>query len=169
MVRADCSVQLLLDRQQGTPYRAEDFYGKNLTGRPFRVDAGETVNFIVHYGSFGFTFLPLSLETPQSIDRIASTTRARLAIFYTLGLTTLIFFLGLNIAIAGRETLSLVLTLSAALVLLAQIDGLLFANVWPNAPVWNSNASFFILTGVSVLAFLTASRLAGRRLPRLFR
>lgn len=169
VVRADCSVQLLLDRQRDTPYRAEDFYGNNLTGRPFRVDAGETVSFILHYGSFGFTFLPLSLETPQSIDSIAGTTRARLAIFYTLGLTTLIFFLGLNIAIAGRETLSLVLTLSAALILLAQIDGLLFANVWPNAPVWNSNASFFILTAVSMLGFLTASRLAGRRMPHLFR
>lgn len=169
VIRPDCSIQLLLDRHQSTPYRAEDFYGKDMAGRLFRVDAGETVTFILRYGSFGFTFLPLSLETPQTIARLASQANSRNTIFYTLALTTLIFFMGLNIAIAGRETLSLTIVLSAALLLLAQIDGLLFANVWPNAPIWNSNASFYILTSVSVLAFLVASRLAGGRLLPMFR
>ena len=169
VIRPDCSVQLVLDHQQATPYRAEEFYGPNLTGRPFRIDAAETVTFVLRYGSYGFTFLPLSLETPQSIERVANAAETRVAIFYTLALTALIFFLGLNIAIAGAESFSLALTLSAALVLLAQIDGLLFAHVWPDAPVWNSNASFFILTAVSVLALLTARRLARRRLSPLFR
>ena len=89
VIRPDCSVQLVLDHQQATPYRAEEFYGPNLTGRPFRIDAAETVTFVLRYGSYGFTFLPLSLETPQSIERVANAAETRVAIFYTLALTAL--------------------------------------------------------------------------------
>lgn len=160
LVRHDCQIELLLNRSESAPYRPNDFHGQALTGRQFRLDAGEAANIIVRYGSYGMSLLPLSLETSETLAGVAAQNSVKNSVFYTFALATLIFFIGFNLALAGSKTALLTATFVAGLALLAQIDGLLFPVLWPDAPIWNRDASFYILTVVSVLSFITAASLS---------
>ena len=161
-IGADCSIQLLLSWGERTPYRADDYVGTFLTGRPFRLNAGDQGTLLVRYGSYGLGALPLSIETQDSIDDVSRQTAVKLAIFYTVSTAILLLFVGLNIALAGSGTFLLAAAFGGALILIAQIDGLLFAHVWPDAPVWNKDASFYMLTIATVLFFVTAAHLIDR-------
>ena len=161
-VAPDCSIQLLLNRGERTPYRADDNAGTFLTGRPLRINAGDQGTLLVRYGSYGLGTLPLSIETQDSIDDVSRLTAVKLAVFYTVSIAILLLFIGLNIALAGSGTFLLAAAFGSALILIAQIDGLLFAYVWPNAPVWNKDASFYILTAATILFFVTAAHLIGQ-------
>ena len=158
----DCSIQLLLNRGERTLYRADDYVGTFLTGRPFRLNAGDQGTLLVRYGSYGLGTLPLSIETQDSIDDMSRLVAVKLAVFYTVSIAILLLFIGLNIALAGSGTFLLAAGFGSALTLIAQIDGLLFAYVWPNAPVWNKDASFYILTAATILFFITAAHLIGQ-------
>jgi len=81
----------------------------------------------------------------------------------------LLLFIGLNIALAGSGTFLLAAAFGSALILIAQIDGLLFAYVWPDAPVGNKDASFYILTAATILFFVTAAHLIGQSRHDRFR
>ena len=159
LLREDCQVELLLNRKETSPYRSEDFFGEDMTGRQFQLAAGQTATLIVRYGSYGLSLLPLSIETSATLTEVATQKSVKRSIYYTFTLAMLVFFVGFNLALAGSKTVMLTASFATGVFLLAQLDGLLFPMLWPNSPLWNRDASFYILTLMSVFSFVTIANL----------
>ena len=159
LLRENCQVEFLLNRKESSPYRSADYFGTAPTGRQFQLFAGEAVTIFVRYGSYGLSLLPLSIETSETLTEVATQKSAKRSIYYTFTLAMLVFFVGFNLALAGSKTVMLTATFATGVVLLAQLDGLLFPVLWPNHPIWNRDASFYILTLMSALSFVTIASL----------
>ena len=159
-VRDGCTVEPLLRRSETTPYRSGDFAGNFLTAEPVRLAAGEDVVFVFRYGSYGFGLLPVSLESEGSLQEVVRHHDARQIAFFAFTIGFLILFLGFNFALSGVEAFLPSAMFTVAILLMAQIEGLLFRYVWPDWPGWNADASFYLLVVVVVLVFLSACYLA---------
>lgn len=159
LLRGDCQVELLLNRKETTPYRSADFLGQAPTGRQFQLVSGEVATIIVRYGSYGLSLLPLSIETSETFAEVAALKSVKRSIYYTFTLAMLVFFVGFNLALTGSKMGMLIATFIAGVALLAQLDGLLFPILWPNSPIWNGDASFYMLTAMSFLSFLAIAGL----------
>ena len=159
LLREDCRVETLLNRKENSPYRSADYFREVPTGRQFQLFAGETATLIVRYGSYGLSLLPLSIETSATLTEVATQKSVKRSIYYTFTLAMLVFFVGFNLALAGSKTVMLTASFATGVFLLAQLDGLLFPMLWPNSPLWNRDASFYILTLMSVFSFVTIANL----------
>lgn len=147
--------RILLESDR-TPYTDRMRRERMLVAEPVTVERDETVVFWIHYASDDASILPLRLETLGDFAQHRIATAVRLAVFYAAGGVLLIFIAGFAVVARSRVALCYVGFLACLLAYNAQLDGVLFALLWPGEPEWNSVA----LHPIGMISIAFASLLA---------
>lgn len=166
-LRTDNDWRLLLANDENSLFdeRPMDY---RLLAVAFELAAEQSGEILVGYRSRGTTYLPLTVETPQSFSDGRSLANTKSGGFYTAAL--LMFFYGLfQFFLPGnRIYLHYSLYLAAAILYVFHMDGLSFQYLWPNLPAWNAFASLVLGLLINIMAanfsrrFLETWRIAPR-------
>jgi signal transduction histidine kinase len=163
--RTDGKWRLLLSNDEDSVFseRPMDY---RLLAVPFDLAAEQAGDLLVGYQSRGTTFLPLTIETPQSFSDGRSLANTRSGGFYTAALLMLFYGLFQFFLPGNRIYLHYSLYLAAAVLYVFHMDGLSFQFLWPNLPAWNAFASLVLGLLINIMAanfsrrFLETWRLA---------
>ena len=161
IVRPGARPEHVLHKRRATGHSPRLFDGQSVISEQVLIRPGEDVVAFLRFRPQGFGILPLSLETPVSnFERRLAEERVALG-FYTFALTMLLVSVVLVAALRPQGGIAVLAFMASGLVLVAQIDGIWHAWLWPAAPAWNLVASFPMLLAVCATGFrASASMLA---------
>ncbi len=157
LIRENQQTEMLLDKQLDTPWRADQHLSLAVTTSPFNLASGEQAILLTRFHPYGVGILPMTIETvATALDQAAEMEFYR-AVFYSFAITSILMLVLYVFAIRRSDGLKLILTFASGLLIMAQIDGIPNAWVWPNAPHWNKVASFPMLIALCAAMFLMAA------------
>ena len=156
LVRRDGRRDVLLEKRLDTPWRADQFTSLAVATPVFTLAAQETVTVLTRFHPYGVGILPISVETRLTAQKRASDAAFMRALFYGFALTSVFMLILYVLAVWRSDGVSLIMSLISGVVMMAQIDGILNAWFWPEAPGWNKIASFPILMMLCASMFLLA-------------
>ena len=141
LVRADGSVEPILESGLDTPWAARPIATRLLVSRGFRLAGNERARLLIRHRSAGPGALPMSLEPSASLIATAASDAAGTGIFYGLSIAALAGLALFGVAIRNRLTLSYAALFCLSLLLVAAIEGTAFQHLWPGWPRWNALAA----------------------------
>lgn len=154
---SDEPMQLLLDKSETTPWDSSMHSAYTVVSGQFIVPANASATLYLNLRPYGFGFVPFSLETPLSQFESAQTRLKLFTGFYSAAIAMLLLFSIFVIALRHTGGLYFVGLFLAGLALIAHLDGLLFAHVWPNLPLLARSAGAPLLFLVDTLSFAVAA------------
>ena len=162
--------EVLLERRLDTPWRADQFLSFAVATGEFALAPGEDALLVTRFHPYGVGILPMSVETVLSAQQRAADAAFQRAAFYGFALTSLLMLTLYVFAIWRTDGIGIIATTFSGVLMMAQIDGLLYAYLWPGAPGWNKVASFplLMLLCASMLYLAHTTYRAAQR-PRLAR
>lgn len=145
LVRNGDKLETLLEKHLDTPWLEDQFLSLAVATPAFTLAQGETALLLTRFHPYGLGILPLSIETKLTAAARSGDAAFVRALFYGFAITS-VFMLTLYVLAIWRSSgVSLIVCLASGLLIMAQIDGVLNAWVWPLAPHWNKVASFPLL------------------------
>lgn len=157
LIREDQRTEMLLDKQLDTPWRADQHLSLAVATTPFVLASGERAVLLTRFHPYGVGVLPMTVETAATAQEQAAEMAFYRAVFYSFAITSILMLVLYVFAIRRSDGLKLILTFASGLLIMAQIDGIPNAWVWPNAPHWNKIASFPMLIALCAAMFLMAA------------
>ncbi|XWN33469.1 MAG: 7TM-DISM domain-containing protein [Devosia sp.] len=145
--------ELILSKDRTTPYDDVVYYGFAVVSPEVTLKSGETLTYFIRFQPYGIGILPLSLETETSLQQQRLVQAIKLSVFYTFALGTLAAFIIFLMSMPNTGAPYFAALFLTALILLAQIDGLWHAFLWPGAPAWNLIASLPMLLIFCAVSF----------------
>ena len=133
-------VENILSQSEQSPFHTRPVAYPMLVA-PLELEASEAADIYVRFFSRGGTALPVRIETLSSFTAWAQGETIKVFVFYTImfifTLTSLIAYAALRMPIFMAYSAYAL----SVLMYLAQVDGVAFQYLWPNAPAWNQLAS----------------------------
>ncbi|MGE0423673.1 MAG: ATP-binding protein [Reyranellaceae bacterium] len=151
LVRANGSVEPLLESGLDTPWAARPVATRLLVSRSFRLAGNEHARLLIRHQSAGPGALPMSLQPSARLVATAASDAAGTGMFYGLSMAALAGLSLFGLAIRNRLTLAYAGLFCLSLLLVAAIEGTAFQHLWPGWPRWNAVAAMPL--GLLVCAF----------------
>lgn len=161
LLRDGQAPQSLLRTTFEDPFEARPVDSRKLISAAFVLDPGERAHLAVGYRPLGFSRLPLWVQSPVQTDIWTATLGRIDAAFYTGTAVLIACFLGFCLVIRNRTGIWFAGLLVLNLLVVAQIEGHLFRFLWPQAPLFNLNATLpliLVAAGFGYLCTLQAGR-----------
>ena len=148
--RSDGRAETVMDLQEDSPFSARPIADPELIA-PLVIEPGEQVDLLISYWSGGSSKVDFSIQTKASFDTLKASKTAKNFFFY--GMMILLITIAFLSLLLTRQTVFLAYCGYAlfALLFVMHGDGVAFQFLWPNLPLFNSNAS--ILTGGGLIIF----------------
>lgn len=150
-IKEDGEWNLLLENSARSHF-AERPLNYRLLGVEFSLKAQQSAELLIGYRSRGTTYLPISLETPQSFADARAIANTKSGGFYTAAMLMLLYGLFQMLLPGNRIYLHYVAYLTAAMLYVFHMDGLSFQYLWPGLPNWNAFASLPLGLLINILA-----------------
>ena len=147
----------IMDRQYDDAYTENDYSGIALISGQFLVPPLTEGLIIARFKPFAFGILPLSLETATSAYERAVLDTIGLTAFYSAVVAAAFIFMLFVIAIRHAGGIYFLGIIVSGLIIITQLDGLFFANLWPQYPLWDRIAPFTMLCFVNFTSFALAA------------
>ncbi len=157
LIRDDKRTEMLLDKTLDTPWRADQHLSFAVTSAGFDLASSEEAVLLTRFHPYGVGILPMTIETEETARAQAAKMTLYRAIFYSFAITSILMLVLYVFAIRRSDGFKLILTFASGLLIMAQIDGVPNAWLWPNAPHWNKVASFPMLISLCAAMFLMAA------------
>ena len=151
LVRANGSVEPLLESGLDTPWAARPVATRLLVSRGFRLAGNEHARLLIRHRSAGPGALPMSLQASARLVATAASDAAGTGMFYGLSIAALAGLSLFGLAVHNRLTLAYAGLFCLSLLLVAAIEGTAFQRLWPGWPRWNAIAAMPL--GLLVCAF----------------
>ena len=157
LLREDGVRDLLLEKNEKTPWRDDQFVGQSVVSSQFSLDSDERATIMIRFVPYGIGVLPLSIETPRTALDASSLNKLTLYAFYSFAITSLFLLFLFVIALWHPGGLNFLALFGCGLLMMAQLDGLLNQWLWPAWPEWNKIASFPILLALCSAGLMTSA------------
>ncbi|MEX0337592.1 MAG: 7TM diverse intracellular signaling domain-containing protein, partial [Arenibacterium sp.] len=146
----DGRINTVVDLQENSPFSARPIADPELVA-PLVIAPGKRVQLLISYWSGGSSKVDFSIQTKASFDELEARKTAKNFFFY--GMMILLITIAFLSLLLTRQPVFLAYCGYAlfALLFVMHGDGVAFQFLWPNLPLFNSNAS--ILTGGGLIIF----------------
>ena len=154
----DGSIVTLLDLQGDSPFEARPINDPQMVV-PFELREREAATLLIGYYSQGASRLSMSIETPDSLARVASVSQAKSYAFYGM-MSVMIVLVSAALAVLRQAVFAVFAGyLIFMLLFISHSDGVAFQYLWSDFPRFNSMASVVMGSGVIVFGGLFAMRI----------
>ncbi len=160
-IRGGAAPERLLGASFRLGFGTRPVESRKLVSAPVAVQPGETVQLAVGYRPLGFSRLPLWLAGPAGAAAHLGATAQGDAVFYTATLAILACFTGFCLVMRNATGLWFAAMLGLNLAVVAQAEGQFFRWLWPEAPLFNLNATMPLILVAAAFGYLATLR-AGR-------
>ncbi|MFC3644539.1 sensor histidine kinase [Aquibium oceanicum] len=134
----------ILDEDDETPFYDRAVLSRHLVSEAFSLGPGEAIRLWLYAEFDGPATLPLSIYPSSRAAEVNLAREIPLAIFYAAALVLLVFILTFAVALRSKVAALYAGFFLSVMAYNAQLDGTLFAHVWPALPEWNAVASHVI-------------------------
>ena len=154
LIRSGGLTETLLEYSAFAPFDETDHSVTRLKSTEFTIAPQEIVTVLINFKFGPFQSFVLTLATPDELQSAAFRSSITYTAFYAFCISCLVFFFGFHAAMKNLTGLLFALLFTAALMLMAYIDGLLFRFVTPDAPHWHQIFGFGLIYALSGIGFL---------------
>ncbi len=134
----------ILDEDDETPFYDRAVLSRHLVSEAFSLGPGEAIRLWLYAEFDGPATLPLSIYPSSRAAEVNLAREIPLAIFYAAALVLLVFILTFAVALRSKVAALYAGFFLSVMAYNAQLDGTLFAHIWPALPEWNAVASHVI-------------------------
>lgn len=158
LVTDDGTVDSLLQSDIDSHFDARPVAHRTLVSKAMHLDPDEHGLLTIMFQAGGVSTLPFTLESVDSLHALLTKDAVITSLFFAFSISAILFFVLFSLALRSETGLYYSGLFALALLLNAQIDGLNFQFLWPNAPAWNGLAALALFLTVSVVGFLVAGK-----------